>query len=116
MTNLQDRQLVKEQPVKIIPTLPSLSTVSHTLPDSREILIQGFFERKTLRSLTHQEPAARLPKLCKSVALAVSGQYLLPEERELVLYFLANKSFDLLQIFVYQKLMHGYLQSPDYYR
>ena len=79
----------EEQPLQSIPTLPVQPPLTVSDENPKEISFDTFLFKKPLPSLRPQEPVARLPVLCKSVALAATGQALLPEERELLGHFLA---------------------------
>ena len=99
----------------MVPSLPSLQPLPFTSDNPKDIIFDAFLCEQHIPSLTAVTPN-RVSLLLKSIPLAVNAQPLLSEERALLLYFLETQSYESLQTFLYQKLMHGYLDLPDLYK
>ena len=111
----QDMSEDQEPPILMVPSLPSQQPLLFTSDNPKDIIFDAFLCDQAIPSLTSAAPN-RLPLLLKSIPLAVNAQALLAEEKAIMLYFLQNESYQYLQNFLYQKLMNGYLKSPDLYR
>ena len=111
----QDQSEDNEPPILMVPSLPSLQPLPFTSDNPKDIIFDAFLCEQHIPSLTAVTPN-RVSLLLKSIPLAVNAQPLLSEERALLLYFLETQSYESLQTFLYQKLMHGYLDLPDLYK
>ena len=110
----QDQSEENEPPILMVPSLPSLQPLLFTSDNPKDIIFDAFLCEQPIPSLTAVTPN-RVSLLLRSIPLAVNAQPLLSEERALLVHFLETESFESLQTFLYQKLMHGYLNAPDLY-
>jgi hypothetical protein len=111
----QDQSEDNEPPILMVPSLPSLQPLLSPSDNPKDIIFDAFLSDQTIPSLTTLTPN-RLSLLLKAVPLAVNAQALLPEECALLGHFLEYQQYDHLQTFLYQKLMHGYIDSPNLYQ
>lgn len=111
----QEQSEENEPPILQVPSLPSLQPLLFTSDNPKDIIFDAFLREQPIPSLTAVTPN-RVSLLLKAIPLAVNAQALLSEECALLTYFLENQSYDCLQTFLYQKLMHGYLDAPDLYK
>jgi hypothetical protein len=111
----QDQSEDNEPPILTVPSLPSLQPLLFTSDNPKDIIFDAFLSDQPIPSLAAVTPT-RVSLLLKAIPLAVDAQPLLLEERALLSYFLETESYHNLQTFLYQKLMHGYLDKPDFYK
>ena len=111
----QEQSEDNEPPILIVPYLPSLQALQFTSDNPKEIIFDAFLCEQTIPSLT-KITQNKVSLLLKAIPLAVNAQALLPEECNLILHFLESQLYDSLQTFLYQKLMHGYLNALDFYK
>ena len=111
----QDQSEEIEPPIMMVPSLPSLQPLLFTSDNPKEIIFDAFLCEQHIPSLTAVTPS-KISLLLKVIPLAVNAQPLLLEERALLQYFLETESYQNLQTFLYQKLMHGYLNEPELYK
>ena len=110
----QEQSEENEPPIMMVPSLPSLRPLLITSDNPKDIIFDAFLCEQNVPSLTAVTPS-RVSLLLKAIPMAVNAQPLLSEECALLQYFLETQSYDNLQTFLYQKLMHGYLENPDLY-
>lgn len=103
-----------EPPILTFPSLPSLQALPRTCDNPKDIIFDAFLCDKPIPSLAPVN-TDRLSLLLKALALAVNAQPLLVEEKALITHFIQTRDYSSLQTFLYQKLLHGYLDSPEYY-
>jgi len=103
-----------EPPILTFPSLPSLQPLPRMSDNPKDIIFDAFLCDKPVPSLAPIN-TDRVSLLLKALALSVNAQPLLPEEKSLLTHFIQNKNYPSLQTFIYQKLLHGYLDSPEYY-
>ena len=94
--------------------MPARTPLLRTSDNPKDIIFDAFLADRPIPSLTCVSPN-RLSLLLKALALSGDGQPLLEEEKALVSHFVQKSDLESLENFLYQKLMHGYLQTPQLY-